>query len=151
MREAGMAEKNKEILLVEDNEDDVELALHAFQKCRMDKDVVVVRDGEAALDYLFRTGEYEEREGGDPLLILLDLNLPGVSGLEVLRRVKDDPATRRVPVVVLTTSTEHLDVVGSYDLGANSYIRKPPELTSFNGIVDQLSAYWLVVNTPPPL
>lgn len=146
-----MAEKKKEILLVEDNEDDVELALHAFQKCRMDKDVVVVRDGEAALDYLFRQGEYVARTGGDPMLILLDLNLPGVSGLEVLRRVKDDPNTRRVPVVVLTTSTEHLDVLGSYDLGANSYIRKPPELSSFNGIVDQLSAYWLVANTPPPL
>lgn len=146
-----MAEKKKEILLVEDNEDDVELALHAFQKCRMDKDVVVVRDGEAALDYLFRQGDYLERKSGDPMLILLDLNLPGVSGLEVLRRVKDDPSTRRVPVVVLTTSTEQMDIFGSYDLGANSYIRKPPELTSFNGIVDQLSAYWLVANTPPPL
>ncbi|PWC35582.1 response regulator [Azospirillum sp. TSO22-1] len=139
------------ILLVEDNADDVELTLHAFRASRVANEVVVMRDGETALDYLFGTGAYAGRDVRDlPALVLLDLKLPGIGGIEVLRALRARPETRRVPVVVLTTSDETTDVGGCYDLGVNSYIRKPVAFDAFNDVVNQLGLYWLVTNTPPP-
>ena len=137
------------ILLVEDNADDVELTVHAFRKAWSGNDIVVARDGETALDYLFGA----ERCGGTPLspaLILLDLNLPGINGHEVLRRLRERPATRRLPVVVMTTSDDDADVLRSYDLGVNSYVRKPVEFREFTSLVHQLGLYWLVTNIRAP-
>lgn len=136
--------RDKVILLVEDNQDDEELALLAFDRCRIANQMVVVRDGQEALDYLF---------GPDakvlPQVVLLDLKLPKVDGLEVLRRLRADPRTRRLPVVVLTSSREEQDLIVSYDLGANSYVRKPVDFTSFSEAIHQLQMYWLVLNEPP--
>lgn len=138
-----------EILLVEDNPNDVELALHAFKKHNLSNSVHVVRDGAAALDFIFRTGAYAQRNAEkDPKVILLDLKLPLVDGLEVLRRVKEDPQTRMIPVVVLTSSREDRDVVESYRLGVNSYIVKPVDFEQFTEAVRQLGFYWLLLNQP---
>lgn len=141
----------KVILLVEDNPDDEELALLAFERSNLANEVVVARDGVEALDYLLGTGPHA---GGDPpplpQVVLLDLKLPKVDGLEVLRRLRADPRTRRLPVVVLTSSKEEEDMVGSYDLGANSYVRKPIEFERFATAVNQLQMYWLVLNELPP-
>lgn len=139
------------ILLVEDNGDDVELTIHAFRKSQIANDIVVVRDGESALEYLFREGSYADHAAELPALVLLDLKLPGISGLDVLRRVRQYPATRRLPVVILTTSDDQGDILNSYDLGVNSYIRKPVSFAAFTDVVDQLGLYWLVVNTPAPM
>lgn len=140
------------ILLVEDNADDVELTLHAFRASRVANEVVVARDGEAALDYLFAAGAHAGRDLRDlPALVLLDLKLPGIGGIDVLRALRARAETRRVPVVVLTTSDETTDVAGCYDLGVNSYIRKPVAFDAFNDVVNQLGLYWLVTNTPPPV
>lgn len=140
------------ILLVEDNDDDVELTLRALRRNRVANRVDVVRDGAEALDYLFATGAYAGRDMRDaPNLVLLDLKLPKVGGLEVLERVRSDPRTRRLPVVVLTSSNVESDLARSYDLGANSYIRKPVDFTQFMEAVDQLGLYWLVLNEAPPL
>lgn len=138
------------ILLVEDNDDDVELTMHAFRAHGQGDDVVVAHDGEDALDYIFSTGRYAQREEGSPSLLLLDLKLPGISGLDVLRRVRAVPETRRIPVVILTTSDDEGDIRNGYDLGANSYIRKPVEYGSFSRVVEQLGLYWLMINTPAP-
>lgn len=139
------------ILLVEDNADDVELTVHAFRSSRMANDIVVARDGEEALDYLLGTGVHAGRDPSElPALVLLDLKLPGIGGLEVLRRVRERPETRRVPVVILTTSSEEQDLATSYDLGVNSYVRKPVDFTQFASAVEQLGLYWLVLNEPPP-
>jgi two-component system response regulator len=141
----------KVILLVEDNPDDEELALLAFQRSNLANDVVVARDGVEALDYLFGTGTHAGRDvAALPQVVLLDLKLPKVDGLEVLRRVRADCRTRRLPVVVLTSSKEEEDRIGSYDLGANSYVRKPVEFERFVEAVNQLQLYWLVLNEPPP-
>jgi two-component system response regulator len=141
----------KIILLVEDNQDDEELALLAFKKGKVLNEVVVARDGVEALDYLFATGPHTGRNvSAIPQLILLDLKLPKVDGLEVLRRVRADPRTRRVPVVILTSSKEEEDLIRSYDLGANSYVRKPVAFEQFVEAVRQLQVYWLVLNEPPP-
>jgi two-component system, response regulator len=133
------------ILLVEDRDDDVKLTLRAFQKGMIANEVVVVRDGAAALDYLLA-----ERGGSDqlelPEVVLLDLNLPKVSGLEVLRRIRADERTRRVPVVILTSSNEERDVLSSYDLGANSFVQKPVDFNQFVDAMRQLGLYWLVLN-----
>jgi two-component system response regulator len=137
------------ILLVEDNADDVELTVHAFKKARGQDDIIVARDGETALDYLFGA----ESRGGVPLcpdLVLLDINLPGIKGHEVLRRVREQPLTRRVPVVVLTTSDDDADVLRCYDLGVNSYLRKPVEFRDFTSLVHQVGLYWLVTNIQAP-
>ncbi|MCH9051980.1 MAG: response regulator [Proteobacteria bacterium] len=139
------------ILLIEDNPDDVELTLHAFQKNHMANDVVVAGDGAEGLDYLFGTGKYAGRDADDPpALILLDLQLPKIGGLEVLRRVREDERTKRIPVVIMTTSDEEEDIANGYDGGANSYLRKPVDFAEFMNAVKQLEMYWMVLNTPPP-
>jgi len=139
------------ILLVEDNDDDVELTLRALRRNRVANRVDVVRDGAEALEYLFATGSYAGRDVRDaPNLVLLDLKLPKVGGLEVLERLRSDPRTHRLPVVVLTSSNVESDLARSYDLGANSYIRKPVDFTQFMEAVNQLGLYWLVLNEAPP-
>ena len=143
--------KNKSILLVEDNPDDVKLTLHALKECNIANKVVVVSDGVEALDYLFSTGAYAGRDLSDrPAVVLLDLKLPKVDGLEVLRHIRADHHGKRQPVVVLTSSKEEQDVVASYDLGANSYILKPVDFDRFIEAVRQLGLYWLLLNEPPP-
>jgi two-component system, response regulator len=144
-------DETKEILLVEDNPDDVLLTQRALQRNNIANAMAVVSDGVEALDYLFGEGTHADREGSDaPCLILLDLKLPRVSGLEVLQRIRADERTRRIPVVVLTSSKEEQDLVSSYEFGANSYIRKPVEFEKFVGAVQQLGLYWLVLNEAPP-
>jgi two-component system response regulator len=139
------------ILLVEDNPDDAELALRALKQSNILNEVVVARDGVEALDYLFATGRHAGRDAPDlPVLVLLDLKLPKIDGLEVLRRVRDEPRTRLLPVVILTASSEEQDLIASYGLGANSYIRKPVDFRQFAEAVRQLGLYWLVLNVPPP-
>jgi two-component system response regulator len=138
------------ILLVEDNPDDVELTLRALKKTRIPVEVIVVRQGAEALDFLFASGAYSGRNPEVlPDLILLDLKLPKVDGLEVLRRVRSAPRTRLLPVVVLTLSDEEQDVTEAYRLGVNSYVRKPVDFDRFNELLRQLGRYWLEVNEPP--
>ncbi|HWQ22141.1 MAG TPA: response regulator [Clostridia bacterium] len=142
----------KIILLVEDNPDDAALTLRALSKNNVANQVVVAGDGEEALDYLTSHGKYAGRAPTNlPELVLLDLKLPRVSGLEVLRAIRADPRTRMLPVVVLTSSTDEPDVVTSYQLGANSYIRKPVDFDQFLEAVRQLGLYWLVLNQAPPV
>jgi two-component system, response regulator len=142
---------DKLILLVEDNPDDVALTLRAFKKSQITNEVVVVRDGAEALDWLFATGMHAGRDPHlEPLLVLLDLKLPKVDGLEVLNRLRADPRTHLLPVVVLTSSGEEQDLIESYRLGCNSYIRKPVDFDQFAESVRQLGLYWLVLNQPPP-
>lgn len=139
------------ILLVEDNVDDVELTLRALRRNRVANRVDVVRDGAEALDYLSCTGAYADRDPREiPQLVLLDLKLPKVSGLVVLERLRADPRTKRLPVVILTSSNVESDLARSYDLGANSYIRKPVDFAQFMEAVNQLGLYWLVLNEAPP-
>lgn len=143
--------QTKIILLVEDNPDDVELTLRAFRKYNINNSMEVVRDGAEALDYIFATGKYAERDTKDmPVVILLDLKLPKVDGLEVLRHIRNDERTKLIPVVILTTSEDDKDIVKSYNLGANSYIRKPVDFTQFTEAMRQLQLYWLLLNEPPP-
>lgn len=136
------------ILLVEDNEDDIELTLRALRKGNLLNEVKVVRDGAEALDFLFARGQYESRESTLPQVVLLDINLPKLSGLEVLREMRNDERTRLTPVVVLTTSDSDEDVAESYGNGANSYIRKPINSSNFADAVNRLGAYWLLLNQP---
>lgn len=139
------------ILLVEDNSDDVELTLRAFRKSKVLNEIVVVRDGVEALDYLFAIGTHAGRDQKSmPEVILLDLKLPKLGGLEVLRRLRAEERTRRIPVVVLTSSSEERDILSSYDLGANSFVRKPVDFAQFIVAAQQLGLYWLVMNEPPP-
>jgi two-component system response regulator len=138
-----------EILLVEDNPNDVELTLHALQRHNLANHVLVVRDGEEALQYLFATGVHAGRTSEAPRVIFLDLKLPKVDGLEVLSRVKQDERTRTIPVVVLTSSAEVPDLARCYALGANSYIVKPVDFDKFVQAVSQLGFYWLLLNRPP--
>jgi two-component system response regulator len=143
--------EEKTILLVEDNPDDELLAVRALRKNKIMNKVVVARDGAEALDYLFGTGTYEGRDMGEmPQVILLDLKLPKVDGLEVLKRLRNDERTKVLPVVVLTSSKEERDLTDSYRLGANSYIRKPVDFAQFTEAVRQLGLYWLVLNESPP-
>jgi two-component system response regulator len=143
--------QGKVILLVEDNPDDEALTLRALKKNHILNEVVVARDGVEALDYLFGTGAHAGRDVAEqPQLVLLDLKLPKIDGLEVLKRVRADTRTRLQPVVILTTSNEERDVIASYELGANSYIRKPVDFEQFMEAVRQLGLYWLVLNVAPP-
>jgi len=144
-----MREQPVEILLVEDNPADEELTLYALRAQNLANSIQVVRDGAEALDLIFQTGSYEGKTYSRPKLILLDLKLPKVDGLEVLRRLKADPSTRTIPVVMLTSSREERDVVESYDLGANSYICKPVDFSQFAEVVRQTGLYWLLVNQSP--
>lgn len=141
---------DRPILLVEDNPDDETLTLRTLAQHKIANDVVVVRDGAEALDWLFGTGAHADRKCGDPHVVLLDLRLPKLPGLEVLRRIRDDERTRLLPVVVLTSSDEERDMVESYRLGANSYVRKPVSFPEFTEAVRQLGLYWLLLNRPPP-
>ncbi|CAN7361815.1 response regulator [Phenylobacterium sp. LjRoot225] len=140
------------ILLVEDNPDDIELTMRAFAKNRILNKVVVARDGAEALDYVFARGVHVERDPRDaPAVILLDLKLPKVDGLEVLKQVRADPTAGLVPIVILTSSREEQDRLRSYSLGANSYIQKPVDFDRFSEAARQLGLYWLMLNEPPPL
>ncbi len=142
---------HKIILLVEDNPDDEVLTLHALKTNGIGNAVVVARDGAEALDYLFARGEHAGRDVNEtPAVILLDLNMPKVGGLEVLRQLRADPRTRRTPVVILTTSREEQDLVNSYELGANSYVRKPVDFEQFSDAVRSLGMYWLLLNELAP-
>ena len=142
----------KVILLVEDNPSDVGLTIRAFEQARISNELVVAQDGQEALDYLFGTGAWAGKGAiALPAVVLLDLKLPRVDGLEVLKRIRGDARTKRMPVVILTSSGEEQDRAESYDLGANSYIRKPVDFVQFAEAVRQLGLYWLVLNEPPPI
>ena len=139
-----------DILLAEDSQDDVDLALHTLRREKLANNIFVARDGEEALDFLFCRGAFTHRSfEHPPKLVLLDLKLPKVDGLEVLKRVKSDPRTKVIPVVIMTSSKEERDLVASYHLGANSYIQKPVDFEQFRETVKTVGLYWLVINQPP--
>jgi CheY-like chemotaxis protein len=143
--------RDKSILLVEDNPDDEALTRRAFEKHHVGNELVVVRDGAEALDYLFATGQYADRDPTrQPQVVLLDLKLPKIDGLEVLRRLRADDRTKMLPIVILTSSNEERDLVSGYSLGANSYVRKPVDFSDFTEAARQLGLYWLLLNEPPP-
>jgi two-component system, response regulator len=144
-----MRPKDLKILLIEDNPDDVEITLRAFKKHNLANNITVARDGEEALNIIFQRGE-EAPKKFRPDLILLDLKLPKVDGMEVLRQIKENSETKVIPVIILTSSKEENDLAESYRLGANSYIRKPVNFEKFIGVVMQLGLYWLLINEPPP-
>lgn len=142
----------KFILLVEDDPDDQELTIRAFGRSKLVNELVVVSDGAEAIDFLFCQGKYNDRNSEElPTLILLDLKLPKLDGLEVLRRLRQSKRTRLIPVIVLTSSREEQDVIESYSLGANSYVRKPVDFVQFTDAVQQLGLYWLLLNETPPI
>ena len=141
--------KNGPMLLVEDNPDDVELTLRALKKHNFKNEIVVAHDGVEALDYLFASGSYAGRDTRMPVVILLDLKMPRMDGLEVLKAIRTDERTKLIPVVILTTSNEEQDLVNSYKLGANSYVRKPVDFTRFADAIKQLGLYWLLLNEIP--
>jgi CheY-like chemotaxis protein len=139
------------IMLVEDNPDDEELTLRALKQAKIANEIIVARDGAEALDFVFGTGSHQGRDLAKmPAVILLDLKLPKIPGLDVLQKLRADPRTRLTPVVVLTSSSEDQDMVRSYQLGANSYVRKPVEFNAFASAVSQLGMYWVLLNEPPP-
>ncbi len=140
-----------EILLVEDNPADAELAMHALKKCKVANHILHLRDGAEALDFLFHRGEFSGRsEQNRPMLVLLDLKLPKVDGLQVLKQIKNDARTKAIPVILLTSSKEESDVAAGYQLGVNSYIQKPVNFAEFQEVVRQLGMYWLLVNSKAP-
>jgi CheY-like chemotaxis protein len=141
----------KRILLVEDSVKDIELALDALAEHKLANQVAVVRDGAAALDYLYRRGQFADHRDGLPVLVLLDLKMPKVDGLEVLRQMKSDPLLKRIPVVMMTSSREHTDLTQSYELGVNSYVVKPVKFQGFIDAVKHLGIYWVLMNEAPPL
>lgn len=143
-------EKLKRILLVDDSPRDREMALEALEANKLANEVVTLRDGAEALDYLYGRGEFANRSEGRPVLILLDLKMPKVDGLEVLRQIKNDPEMKTVPVVIMTSSREEQDIVRSYQLGVNAYVVKPVKFQGFVDAVKQLGVFWAVLNEPPP-
>ena len=143
-------EKLGRILMVEDDAKDVELTLTALEDYNLANEVVVVGDGEKALDYLYHRGEFQIRSGENPAVMLLDLKLPKVDGLEVLKQIKADEKLRLIPVVVLTSSKEEKDMVASYKLGVNAYVVKPVDFHEFVNAIKELGAFWAIVNEPPP-
>src|SRR5271156_1612170 len=146
-----MNSEQLDILLVEDNQDDIDLALHALRRGKLANNIFVARDGEEALDFLFCRGAYRERSFDHaPKLVLLDLKLPKVNGMEVLKLVKSDPRTKTIPIVIMTSSKEERDLVAGYNLGANSYIQKPVDFDQFRETVKSVGLYWLVANQPVP-
>jgi CheY-like chemotaxis protein len=138
------------ILLVEDDPHDVELTLTALQEYNLANDVVVAHDGQEALDYLYRRGKFGERDGYDPAVMLLDLKLPKINGLEVLQQVRSDEQLKRLPVVILTSSRQETDVIRSYEFGVNAYVVKPVDFHAFVNAVKELGVFWAVINEPPP-
>ncbi len=140
----------KRILLAEDNERDIELVMGVLEEHRLANEVCVVRDGAEALDYLYQRGDFVSRGNGLPIVVLLDLKMPKVDGLEVLRQIKGDPKLKAIPVVMMTSSREEQDLVQSYELGVNSYLVKPVKFQQFIESVKQLSVYWALLNEPPP-
>ncbi|GJD73500.1 response regulator [Methylobacterium goesingense] len=140
----------KPILLVEDNPNDIELTLAALEKSQFANEIVICRDGAEALDFLYRRGEHAHRETRDPAVVLLDLKLPKVDGLEVLAKVKGDLRTRSIPIVMLTSSREETDLVRSYDLGVNAFVVKPVGFSDFFEAIQDLGVFWAVLNEPPP-
>jgi len=138
------------ILMVEDDPKDVELSLSALEEYNLANEVVVVGDGEQALDYLYHRGEFQSRSGENPAVMLLDLKLPKVDGLEVLKQIKADEKLKLIPVVVLTSSKEEKDMVASYKLGVNAYVVKPVDFHEFVNAIKELGAFWAVINEPPP-
>jgi CheY-like chemotaxis protein len=138
------------ILMVEDDPKDVELTLTALEEYNLANEVIVTRDGEQALDYLYSRGEYKTRSSGNPAVMLLDLKLPKVDGLEVLKQIKSDGELRMIPVVVLTSSKEEKDMVASYKLGVNAYVVKPVDFHEFVNAIKELGVFWAVINEPPP-
>jgi CheY-like chemotaxis protein len=140
----------KRILLVDDSPRDTELTLDALAQNNLANEVVALRDGAEALDFLYRRGQFADRTNGQPAVVLLDLKMPKVDGIEVLRQIKSDPQLKMIPVVVLTSSREEQDLVNSYQLGVNAYIVKPVEFQEFVEAVKQVGAFWAVVNEPPP-
>lgn len=140
----------KPILLIEDNPKDLELTLLALEKSNLANEVVTLRDGAEALDYLFRRGSYHNRSPGNPAVVLLDLKLPKVDGIQVLEQIKVDPSLQAVPVVMLTTSREEKDLVHSYQLGVNAYVVKPVAFKEFIQAIQELGVFWAVLNEPPP-
>lgn len=146
-----MGQQQSQILIVEDNSDDLELALHALRKGGLANHIEIARDGEQALDFLLCRGAYAHRSiTNPPKLVLLDLKLPKIDGLQVLQELKSNPATKAIPIAILTASREEQDLVKGYRLGANSYIQKPVDFEQFRETVKQASLFWLVVNQPPP-
>jgi CheY-like chemotaxis protein len=147
-----MNAEDLDILLVEHDQDDTDLALHALRREKLANNIVVVRDGEEALDFLFCRGGFAKRSfEHPPKLVLLDLKLPKVDGMEVLKQIKSDPRTKTIPVVVMTCSKEERDLVAGYHLGANSYIQKPVDFEQFREMVKTVGLYWLVINQPAPV
>lgn len=141
----------KSILLVEDNQSDIDLTIRALNKAHIMNELLIAEDGQEALDYLFGTGKHETpHPHALPAVVLLDINLPKLNGIEVLRRIRENPKTHRQPVVILTSSTEEADIISTYDLGANSYIRKPVDFNQFAEAISNLGLYWLVMNEVPP-
>lgn len=140
----------KKILLIEDNTNDVELTLAALGEHNLSNRVDVVRDGVEAIDYLYKRGAYSDRSDSNPLVMLLDLKMPRMDGLEVLKRVKNDETLKNIPIVMLTSSREEQDVVESYKLGVNAYVVKPVGFNDFVNVVKQLGLFWVLINEPPP-
>jgi CheY-like chemotaxis protein len=147
----SMTTKVKRILLVEDSEHDIELTLAALEAHHVANEIDIAHDGAEALDYLYRRGAFASRSGDPPVVILLDLKMPRVDGLEVLRQIKADPELKKIPVVMLTSSREEQDLVRSYELGVNAYVVKPVNFGQFMDSVKQLGCFWAVINEPPPL
>ncbi len=138
------------ILLIEDNPRDLELRLAALAKCQLANEIVIARDGAEALDYLYSRAQFAERDAGDPAVVLLDLKLPKVDGLEVLEKVKSDATRRQIPVMMLTSSREERDLVRSYELGVNAFVVKPVDFNAFFEAIQDLGMFWAILNEPPP-